>query len=239
MNNPLNSDLNYSYKIISHSRKFIWFEYPKTASSSIKTLIFPYLFREYCGFHPYFNYRIKYLLKSLLGKPSSRWPFGGLGDENWRKIMPDAHFTDDLYNSKYDQYYKFSIVRNPFDKMVSAYKHGVWGVVDPNTETFEEFIISILPRGKRELKDLSDRGRNHFIPWTTMFDINRTDLIIHFENLSYDMPLLLDRIGIKEIFPKENVSRISNEYRSYYNDFTREVVTELYHKDLKTFDYEF
>lgn len=229
----------YSYMIISNEKKFIYFDYPKTASSSVKTMIFPYLYREYCGLGAYLKYFGKKTIKKVLGRKTSTWPFGGLGDTTWRKIMPQAHFTDNIYEQKFDEYFKFSVVRNPFDKMVSAYKHGAWGVIDQRKESFEDFILSLLPGGKREIKDLSDRGLNHFVPWTSLFDINRTDFIMRLESLNKDIKFVVRKIRLPANLEKHNISRKDNNYRSYYNRETREIVSELYKKDLEVFGYRF
>lgn len=229
----------YSYKIVSHVRKFIYFDYPKTASSSIKTLIFPYLYHEYCGVNAYLLYLSKRSIKRFLGRKTSTWPFGGLGDMTWRKIMPDAHFTDNIYDSRFDDYFKFSVVRNPFDKMVSAYRHGAWGVVDHRSESFDEFVRSLMPGGTRELVDLKDRGLNHFVPWTSLFDNDRMDFVIRFENLEKDIKFVTSKIGIRSNLERHNVSRDQQNYKTYYNNETRKIVTELYKKDLEVFSYKF
>lgn len=224
----------YSYKIISHKRKFIFFEYPKAGSSSIKTILLPLLLAEYNP-KKYASYRLKRTIKLLMGKETAIWPFGGLGDTEWLKIIPQAHFVDDLKKSEYKEYFKFSVVRNPFDKMVSAYKHGAWGVVDWRKESFEDFIISLLPGNKRELLDLFDRGKNHFVPWTTLFDIDDVDFIVRFENYNRDLSKALKEIGIKAKIPEENVSRRNKKYRDFYTYKTRKIVEALYRKDLETF----
>ena len=230
---------HYSYKIISHHHKYIFLEYPKAASSSVKTVLMPELYREYRGKWHYSKYYFKKKIKELLGKKPAIWPFGGMGDEQWRTIIPDAHFTEDLNDKKYDNYFVFSTVRNPYDKMVSAYKHGAWGVVDHHKESFEDFIDSLLPGNQRELTDLLDRGKNHFMPWTTMFDHNKVDFVIRFENLGEDIAYAFNTVGIKASLPKENVSREKNEYQSFYTSRTKEIVTALYKKDLELFDYSF
>jgi hypothetical protein len=235
----LNSNNIYSYMIISHYRKFIFFEYPKSATSSIKTLIFPYLYREYCGLGRYLIYFGKRTAKKILGRKTSTWPFGGVGDPAWRKVIPQAHFTDNIYNSKVDEYFKFSIVRNPFDKMVSAYKHGAWGVVDHTKEPFEDFVRSLLPGGIREIKYLTDPGLNHFVPWTRMFDMNRTDFIMRFENIDQDIKYVKKKIKVTENLEKLNISRKSRDYRSYYTQETRAIVAEIFKKDLEVFGYCF
>lgn len=240
-NYPLDRDVldYYSYKIISHKKKFIYCEYPKTASNSIKSVLFPELYREYCGFLPYSIYKSKYHIKKFMGRKTSYWPFGGSGDLVWRKIFPQAHFVGDITDSKYSGYFKFSAVRNPFDKMVSAYTHGAWGVVDQQSTTFEEFVSSLLPGGKLELKDLTDRGKNHFMPWTSMFGIEQLDFVIRLENIAEDMNMVLKKIGIRADLPKANVSRKNNEYQSYYNDKTKQIVADLFAKDLQVFGYTF
>jgi hypothetical protein len=112
-------------------------------------------------------------------------------------------------------------------------------VVDHRIETFEDFIRSLLPGGTREIKDFSDRGLNHFVPWTSLFDIYRTDYVMRMENLDSDIKRVAERIGIGASLEKQNVSRKSRDYKLYYTLETRQIVTELYKKDLEVFGYQF
>lgn len=118
---------------------------------SMKRILLPELLKEHKR-KTYLQYCFKYYNHKLLGEAQPLWPFTGQGDKKWRRIIPKAHFVGDV-NTVLDQdFFVFTIIRNPFDKMVSAYTHGLWGMIDKNTESFDEFIESLLPGSARALE---------------------------------------------------------------------------------------
>ena len=91
--------------MISHAKKFIFIHIPKNAGSSINHSI-----SEYCEFH-----NGKYKGKSLqprLDKKDIPLGYGKHADyKSIKKLLKD----------EYNDYYKFCVVRNPWDRLVSIY----------------------------------------------------------------------------------------------------------------------
>lgn len=228
----------YSYKIISSQLKCLYLEYPKAASGSIKRILLPRLLKEHKK-KTYYRYCLRYYKNKILGQAPPIWPFAGQGDEEWRKIIPQAHFVGDVNTLLNKDFFLFTVVRNPFDKMVSAYKHGLWGMIDTNTESFDEFIESLLPGGTRTLRDVLDRGLNHFLPWTMMFPYSDRVFFARFENLQADFEVIRKRLMLSVTLPHVNRSRGLTSYRGYYTVNLRNIVEELFRSDLELFDYDF
>lgn len=151
------------------------------------------------------------------------------------------HATIFRYMEKHDlnNYFKFSFVRNPFDKMVSEYfchmkvKDLPYIINNPNL-SFKEFIIR---RFKSHLRFASDQ-----INWIGKKENGEyklyVDFIGRYENLKDDFKKVCDKINIKYNLEHVNLVKRDN-YRKYYNDETRQLVEILFEEDIRYFNYEF
>ena len=179
---------------------------------------------------------------------------------------------------------KVAFVRNPWDKVLSAYSH----YYQRHSLDFEDFIvklekivsfvnenfvfdlenvfykeysnlmISVLSEETGERK-LNPWRKNaiwldpHFFPQHFFiydeFDTQLVDCIGRFENYEKDAQDILDRLGAlkffrtragthKPLIPHFNYSKHA-DYREVYNSKTRDIVYNIFKKDIQTFDYKF
>ena len=167
----------------------------------------------------------------------------------------------DSTDIKYEDHFKFSFVRNPWDRMVSnwcmwsTWRKPYWF----KTLTFKEFVdfsIShiVLEKISNTREWCDDRCPieyihsiyNHCAPYTDPFYHlfnNDGELIINFvgrfENLQGDFDIVCDKIGIpRQQLPHKNATK-HKHYTEYYDDETRQIVAEKYAKDIDYFGYEF
>jgi hypothetical protein len=142
-------------------------------------------------------------------------------------------------DTRYQNFYCFTFVRNPWDLMVSSYS---WW-------TQKTSLISRKKYGKL-LKQL---GFKSFIISNSsyinecyhknegqLYWLNDTiDFVGKFENLQQDFNTICDKIGIPhQQLPHKNKSK-HKHYTEYYDDETREIVAERYAKDIESFGYKF
>jgi chondroitin 4-sulfotransferase 11 len=142
-----------------------------------------------------------------------------------------------------DSFFKFAIVRNPFDRIVSCYNDKVvrnrgfasreaWEDL-----SFEEFVnkISKTPHSKMN---------PHFRPQYTFLTRPDGELIVDyfgkFESLTEAFETIKKRAG----FPEETLLPIRNKSTGmatpeYYTKKIKEKVQSIYSKDLDLFEYEF
>jgi hypothetical protein len=138
----------------------------------------------------------------------------------------DNFFNDIIPNPS--DYFKFSFSRNPWDRLVSAWKYSFvsgrikrYGKVD-----FNEFVKSRLDAWL-------------CVDMNTVDFCEGCDFIGRFENLQQDFDIVCDKIGIaRKQLPHINKTK-HKHYTEYYDDETREIVAQKYAKDIEYFGYKF
>ncbi len=140
-------------------------------------------------------------------------------------------------------------VRNPWDRLVSAYfyiKRGGrterdkrWkGFVDRECGSFGDFV-----RLFRTRRGSPFRMGKFFLP-QYIFGIDERgelclDFIGRFERLEEDLEEVRKRTGA----PASELQRLNQsgrgDYREYYDDQTAAIVSEIYWRDIELFDYSF
>ena len=144
------------------------------------------------------------------------------------------------YRKSYrDRHYVFSFVRNPFDRLVSAYFFLKAGGIHRHDRRRARKLANDFNTFVKE--DLLSKPINrilHFHPMVHWLDAE-IDFIGKFENLQEDFNTICDKIGIpQQKLPHKNATK-HKHYTEYYDDETRKIVAEKYAKDIEYFGYEF
>ena len=195
--------------MISHKHKCIFIHVPKTAGESIET--------------------------ALMGHPN--WE---KDDPQWKtlNLPPDSEVGDDKHyrlhkwasNPFFEEYFKFSFVRNPWDAAVSLYHYDKKRRNFPHS--FKEWITGINPAlWKRFLNQLS---------FITLNGKVGVDFVGRYESLERDWAYISGRLGIPySPLPHANPSSSRKHYTEYYDDFSREFIREKCSADIDFFGYAF
>ncbi len=150
---------------------------------------------------------------------------------------------------EYNDYFKFAFVRNPWDRVASAYlflKQGGLHSTDRHWAekhlapyaTFDAFV-----RGW--LKPENVRLKHHFIPQAEFICLpgkadTELDFIGTYENLRADYDHVRDVLGTGKALPEKNVTAgKQKDFRSYYTAQTRAIVADVYRKDIELLGYTF
>lgn len=142
------------------------------------------------------------------------------------------------------RYFKFTFVRNPYDRLVSAYTYLRDGAIAGRMSPFIRTYIEPYPEFRSFVRDglrdvLFDQ---HFRPqssWVCDREGLRVDFVGRFERLSEDFATVAARLGIPASLGHRNRSRREREYRSYYEEDTRRLASDVYAEDLERFEYDF
>tara|TARA_R100001015_G_C4606702_1_gene161760 strand:- start:546 stop:1193 length:648 start_codon:yes stop_codon:yes gene_type:complete len=130
----------------------------------------------------------------------------------------------------------FSFVRNPWDRVVSAYFDPALPTL---AETFQQFVTVTLPD---ILQSPPTHESIHYFPavYFTLSSERELDFIGKHENLQEDMSRLSDILGIDmSLGHHRRSSRPTNRHKDLYDSITKEVVQTLYFEDIERFEYEF
>ena len=142
------------------------------------------------------------------------------------------------------KYFKFSFVRNPWDRMVSYYH---WRLREPENVdvqgcTFKDWL-RFLHAGDFQKLTLNGSFKYGIKPQFEMLSIGEAiavDFVGRFENLQQDFEQICQRIGIEpQVLPHKNAMNRSHHYTQFYDEESRILVEDLYRRDIEYFGYEF
>lgn len=161
-----------------------------------------------------------------------------------------------LPKKQFDQYFKFTTVRNPFDLLVSSYAMVIERIQQKNSgalKTFGHNVFSFEEYLKDKIHNYTV-GTESFISTNfsySMFNQNQInwikdsqgriniDYVMKFENLQQDFNIVCDKIGIPhQQLPHTNKTN-HKHYTEYYDEETREIVAQKYARDIEYFGYKF
>ena len=140
---------------------------------------------------------------------------------------------------KWDSYFKFTIVRNPWDWLVSRY---TWSAKTHNYITcnsFKEFTTNIC---NNIVTGYPDWILDACMPQIDMISIDGkvcVDHIYRFENLQDEFNDLCQTLKLSNIELPQTTKSKHKHYTEYYDDETREIVAEKYAKDIEYFGYKY
>jgi len=255
---------------VNHELKVLYIHNPKTGGSFIDHLLCEYygfkMFRLTINNHDEFNeYTNKTSKKNLTygglfnlrkkgtvryiqeGKKDNYiYEFTSIKDIEKifkKKIVKDISENErELFETMWDDYYKFTFVRNPYDKFISSCKHCI-----NNNCTQDYYLINNFIKNKDNIKD-----SDYWHTFITQYDnlVSKTnklefDYIGRFENFNKEFIDILFKIGIKQIKHKDFIIHnvklnptYNEEYCYYYTNKLIKFVNEFFKEDFLYFNYK-
>ena len=212
--------------MISHKFRFVYCHIPRTGGTS---------FTEYL--------RIYCTKRSNLGKESgdfieiSHTPM-------WR--MKKLYFGQDL---NFDDYFNFTIVRNPYDRIVSLFEHNVQNRENIRWKANFSNLLAELDNDAH-WKELMRFRYGQAIYWPAKFYLTDRgkpmfDYVVPFERMHDILPgLIRDKLGIRipegSNRPYPHVNKTERRpYQGYYRNYEWKVIQKRYGWELEEFGYEF
>ena len=223
---------------INHEKKAIFIHIPKTAGIYVReTLSKNYGFELFCLKRPD---HIKFCGTNLKLNKNQQLSFCNktVSVLDYYKTSKDLSDLMDMDEEKWNTYYKFCFIRNPYDRIVSAWNYTCQTeklnisfskylkLKDIVTET--EYFHVFFPQSKQVFNDKNEIA---------------FDFIGKYENLEDDLKKILITIGFKEDEithnknPKNKRPHKSNNILINSQE-TLEIVNEICKSDFERLDYE-
>lgn len=200
------------------------------------------------SFRPFDTYRCIFVhVPKTAGVSVSRELFGNLSGGH----TPIATYEVVFSRREFESYFKFAFVRNPWDRLYSAYRFLKAGGMSEGDRRwaernlhgvteFTEFVTEHLRRSHI-------LSSSHFVPqYRFLCRPGSTRVLVDFvgryESLDRDFRAVKERLGLDtgEGLPHFNRSGSNGaDYRSAYTAETRRIVADVYRDDLELFGYAF
>ena len=214
---------------INHDKKCIFIHIPKTGGSYISSIL-----DKHYGFKSYYLRRPDHK-KFCMGMDKSV-------DKHENKIHGTLMYyrTSRLINhimgmnqTKWDTYFIFTFVRNPYDRIVSG-----WNYCNKYKIPFDKYINIDMATNSFDYWHVFMPQVRHIIGPNGI--VKEGLFIGKFENIEKDLKTALWKIGINEIIhkPFKKNSKKHDDYRDYYNvDDLIQKVNKICSEDFDYFDY--
>jgi hypothetical protein len=200
--------------MISFQKRFLFVHIPKTAGNSIQSVLRDYSEDE---------------LVALREEQDGVERFG-LRNPKYKikKHSTLAEYRAALGEMEFGNLYKFTCVRNPWERMISLYFTPTQNAAAWDRKKFRKVIAKALPVS--DYLRLNERENDPF---------ENVDYIMRFENLEDDFRTVCAALDISStILPKYNRSN-REHYSKYYDDELRELVRARFAVEIKRFVYTF
>jgi len=206
--------------LISDEKKFVYIHVPKTGGTSVSAALQRWSL-------PRNRARSASWLRWVgLPKDHRRFRFEKHGSlASVERVLPPELFRS---------YFKFSIVRNPWERLVSDY---CAVLQDASTRRharvrrlngFDEYLRREAPRALRSQFELLADSSGAL----------GLDFVARFESLEQGFRSICQRLGIEAELPHEN-RHDHGDYRCYYDAAARDFVRARWARDVEAFGYEF
>ncbi len=217
--------------LISYSHNFLFVHIAKTGGTSVRAALRRYRWGGW------------YTLPLALASAASQLtrPRHKLGIKFPRHAKAVAAL-EMLPAEVYQGFFKFAIVRNPWDLQVSSYHHirREKPEVLHGVRCFEDFLrLKFDPERDYDfMLDISAELQHEYLVDLQGHVI--VDFIGRYENLQADFGSICERIGIRAPeLPHLRRATDRRDYRSYYTDELAELVAHHYQRDLEILGYTF
>jgi hypothetical protein len=209
---------------VSFEHAFVFVHIPKTGGTSIEEAL------SRCG------------VKLALIGMSTEEERGRLGiTEPWLHHIPAVELRRILGASRWDSYFSFAFVRNPWDRLVSLYHflHKQFAARPDLQQAFP--AIAARLKTSRTFGEWLAAGASPAPQLDLIVDPDGrklVDFVGRYEHLERDFGYVQRRIGVTASLPHLLRSQ-HPPYRDCYDDETRELVARNYRRDIEAFGYQF
>jgi len=206
--------------IVSHAKQFVFFAVPKTGTHAVRELLSSHKGPD------------DWEQQILFGEQISPIPEIAKiqhGHISAQQIAPH------LEKAVWDNYFKFAIVRNPFDRFIS-----VCFFLNRQNPKFVETPLQwmksaiVVPRFRRRVLVAPQ-----YLQLTDAQGNIAMDYVGRYETLQDSVDEICGKLQIESTPLKKKNASEHQQYREYYDDELKSMVGKFYREDLKRFGYSF
>ncbi|MEM9302227.1 MAG: sulfotransferase family 2 domain-containing protein [Pseudomonadota bacterium] len=201
--------------VISHRFETVFVHVPKTAGQSIEQAFID-------------RHGLTWETRApLLLRPN---PDPGKGPYRLAHLLAGEYVgLGHIEEEQFRAYFKFGFVRNPWERLVSAYAY--LGL--DRSQTFADFVRNRVPLARDKDRFLLPQRRYLFAG-----DRCLVDFVGRFENLAKDFKVVCDRSGLgPTVLPHENRVPRDRPWPEFFDAELTARVADLYAEDIDTFGY--
>lgn len=206
--------------MISHQHRCIFVHIPKCGGTSIEDMLWP---------EPR---KTEDLWMGFVDKYNNKYQTGGLQHLLARQIR------EEVGADVFEDYYKFSFVRDPWDRMVSQFEY---------TRCRKDLMKFIGLKARDGFKRYLDliQERKH-VQWEKQAEFVTdedgkiiVDFVGRLEDIASGMATVYKELGLDMIDVPHSKKSRRRSCVDYYDDESRDLVSRLYKEDIELFGYEF
>src|ERR1043166_8681682 len=200
--------------MISFEKKFLFVHIPRAAGNSIQTVLGKYADDE---------------IVSLRGEQDGIERFGLRNPKyNLKKHSTLAEYHRALGDQKFRELYKFTCVRNPWERMISYYFRPTRPTQQWDRQSFKEMVQRAV--SVSDYLRLTESDADPF---------GNVDYVMRFENIEADFRHVCAAVNVPAAqLPRYNRAA-RDAYATYYDDELREFVRPEFAAEIERFGYTF
>ena len=209
--------------MISHSKKFVHIHLVKTGGTSRNKILSQY-------------YQKAFRRDGCIIIPSPDQPPA----EEMR------YFVNENFG-KLDNYFKFTFVRNPWDLVVSWFRERMVQsgrgrkIYKDSPSSFQKYIRQLKNKSLPYYSEVTYDYLQNQLSFLTKDGALFVDFIGKFETLDEDWKHVAEKLGIEQELPylRSSTNETTLHYSKYYDEESKEIIKDLYKKDIEYFGYTF
>jgi hypothetical protein len=214
--------------IVSHKYRFIFIKTHKVAGTSIEFALTRFAGED--GIVTPFSVRIDERERERSGFGVARNYKTGAGE--YRAHIPAEEVRNLLGRETFGRYFKFSVERNPYDKVVSLY---TWLNRDPKRplgQSFDDFVAEGRARQVADFDRYCIDGKPAM------------DAMVLYDDLQAGLDGIAAHLGLPERIDLTDIRRKSGfrksqDYRTYYAPASRAAVERDFAREIAQFGFKF